>query len=77
MDAVLVGRDSGRYIVHALGRDWNIATQCVEHEEEMLLGGRWLDKWDRRVRRVKAMVARTDALAQRRLAPKTFAAPRT
>jgi hypothetical protein len=41
-DTLLVGRVPGRYIAHAVGRDWNIATQCVEHEEEMLLGGRWL-----------------------------------
>jgi hypothetical protein len=60
-DAVLVGRESGRYIVSALGRDWTIAMQCVEHDEEMLLGGRWLDRMDRRVRRVQAMVRRMDA----------------
>src|SRR2546423_1468139 len=60
-EAVLVGRESGRYIVHALGRDWNIAMQCVIHEEELLLKGRWLDQWDRRVPRVKAMIKRLDA----------------
>jgi hypothetical protein len=30
--AVLLGHESGRYIVHAFGRDWNIALQCVKHE---------------------------------------------
>src|SRR2546423_5573619 len=61
-DAVLIGRESGRYIVHALGQDWNIAMQCIEHEEEMLLGGRWLDKWDRRVRRTRALLDRIDEM---------------
>jgi hypothetical protein len=65
-DAVLVGRESGRYIVEAFGRTWNIAMQCVEHDEECLLQGRWLDQFDRRVRRVKAMVQRVDALRQTR-----------
>src|SRR5207302_943885 len=66
-DAVLVGREPGRYIVSGLGREWNIPMQCIEHDEEMLLSGRWLDRWDRRVRRVKAMVARMDALGQSRI----------
>jgi hypothetical protein len=66
-EAVLVGRESGRYIFHALGRDWNIAMQCIEHEEEMPLGGRWLGKWDRRVRRAKAMIDRLDTRAGHRV----------
>lgn len=64
-DAVYVGHESGRYIVRALGRDWNIPMQCIEHDEEMLLGGRWLDKWDRRVRRVKMLIDRLDAVGAR------------
>ena len=60
-DAVLVGRESGRYIIEAFGRTWNIAMQCVDHQEEFLLQGRWLDKSDRRVCRVRAMVRRVDA----------------
>jgi hypothetical protein len=60
-DAVYVGHESGRYIVRALGRDWNIPMQCLEHQEEMLLGGRWLDSWDRRVRRTQEMIDRLDA----------------
>jgi hypothetical protein len=27
-DAVLIGRESGRYIVRALGRDWKLASQA-------------------------------------------------
>lgn len=41
--AVLVGHAPGRYIVRALGRDWNIAMQCVEHEQEWCYAGQ-LDK---------------------------------
>jgi hypothetical protein len=60
--AVLVGHDSGRYIIEALGRKWNIAMQCVEHDEEWLYDGRWLDKWDRRVRRAQALIDRLHTL---------------
>jgi hypothetical protein len=60
-EAVLVGREPGRYVVSALGREWNIPMQYLEHDEECLLEGRWLDKSDRRVRRVQAMVRRMDA----------------
>src|SRR3954471_15992333 len=66
-EAILVGRESGRYIVYALGRDWNIAMQCIEHREEMLLGGRWLDRWDRRVRRVQAMIGRLNVQPHRKV----------
>lgn len=62
--AVLVGREPGRYIVEALGRIWNIPFQCLEHEEECLLHGRWIDKGDRRVRRVKAMLDRIQTQEQ-------------
>lgn len=72
-DAVLVGREPGRYVVSALGREWNIPMQCVEHDEEMLLGGRWLDKWDRRVRRVKAMVNRMDSVEKMKSARRRVA----
>lgn len=65
-NAVLVGREPGRYIVEAFGRKWNIPMQCVEHEVEMFLGGRWLDKWDRRVRRVQALLDRAHALERRK-----------
>jgi hypothetical protein len=61
-EAVVVGREPGRYIVSALGREWNIPMQCVEHEEEWLYDGRWLDKWDRRVRRAQALIDRMHAL---------------
>jgi hypothetical protein len=60
--AVLVGRAPGRYIVEALGRTWNIAMQCVEHEKELMLNGRWLDQWDRRVRRARAHIDRIHTL---------------
>jgi hypothetical protein len=60
--AVLVGHAPGRYIVRALRRDWNIAMQCVEHEEEWFYAGQWLDKWDRRVRRAQALIDRLHAL---------------
>ena len=59
--AVFLRQEPGRYIVSALGREWNIPMQCIEHEEERLLGGQWLDKWDRRVRRAQAMVDRMHA----------------
>jgi hypothetical protein len=65
-EAVLVGQDSGRYIVRAFGQDWNIAIQCLVHEEELLLGGRWLDRWDRRVRRAQAAIDRLTVAAGRR-----------
>jgi hypothetical protein len=42
-EAVLVGREPGRYIVEAFGRTWNIPMQCVEHDEECFLDGHWLD----------------------------------
>lgn len=60
--AVLVGRESGRYIVSALGREWNIPMQCLEHEEERFYDGQWLDKWDRRVRRAQAHIDRLHAM---------------
>ena len=55
-EAVMVGREPGRYIVSALGREWNIPMQCVEHEEERFYDGQWLNKWDRRVRRAQAYI---------------------
>jgi hypothetical protein len=67
-EAVLVGRAPGRYIVEAFGQMWNIPMQCVEHDEECLLDGRWWDKWDRRIRRVKALADRMDALEKMKAA---------
>lgn len=60
--AVFLRMEPGRYIVHALGREWNIPMQCVEHEEERCLNGVWLDNWDRRVRRAQAYIDRMHAL---------------
>ena len=60
--AEFVRQESGRYIVRALGREWNIPMQCIEHEEERFYEGRWLDKWDRRVRRAQALIDRMHAL---------------
>ena len=73
--AVLVGRAPGRYIVEACGRTWNIAMQCVEHERELMLNGRWLDQWDRRVRRAQAYIDRVHALEKRKAARKSFERP--
>src|SRR5678815_3178073 len=50
-EGILKAYESGRYIVSARGRDWNIAFQCVVHQEERFLHGQWLDRWDPRVRR--------------------------
>jgi hypothetical protein len=66
--AVLVGREPGRYIVEAFGRTWDIAMQCVEHERELMLNGRWLDQWDRRVRRAQAYLDRMHALEKMKAA---------
>jgi hypothetical protein len=49
--AILVGYDSGRYIVRALGRDWNIPMQCLVHNEEFEIGGRWLPATDYQARK--------------------------
>src|SRR5262245_43105401 len=59
-EAVCVGRESGRYIVQALGREWNIAMQSVRHVEEVLVNGVWLERYDRR-----AMKARLNELGFR------------
>ena len=61
-EAVYVRHEPGRFIVSALGREWNIPMQCLEHEEERLYDGQWLNKWDRRVRRAQAMIDRMRAL---------------
>lgn len=60
-EAVLVGRESGRYIVQAFGREWNVAMQCLVHEEEKCLDGVWLDAWDRRVQKAEARLRRIKA----------------
>jgi hypothetical protein len=70
--AVLMGRDSGSYIVHAFGRNWNIPLQCVEHDEERCLNGVWLDRWDRRVRKVEARRAAAQLQAELREERKKF-----
>jgi hypothetical protein len=75
--AVLVGREPGRYIVEAFGRTWNIATQCVEHDEEWFYEGRWLDKWDRRVRRAQALIDRVHALEKLKAARRSVVLNRT
>ena len=56
--AILVGDDSGRYIVQALGRDWNIPMQCLKHEEEFNLNGLWLPRDDRRLQKAMAIEQR-------------------
>lgn len=86
-EAVLVGREPGRYIVLALGREWNIPMQCVVHVEEECMDGsgfgdlirqrfpriavhmkekRWLDRWDRRVRKAEEMLERMQVADARR-----------
>lgn len=64
--AVVVGRDSGRIIVEAFGRQWNLAMQCVDNGEEYFCHGEWLDKNDRRVRKALAKETRERALQELR-----------
>lgn len=66
--AVYVRHVPGRYIVEALGREWSIPMQCLEHEEERFYDGRWLNKWDRRVRRAQALIDRKHALERMKAA---------
>ena len=60
-DCTLIRRETGCYIVEALGRQWEIPLQCLVHEEERQLNGVWLDARDRRVQKSQAMIDRLHA----------------
>jgi hypothetical protein len=50
-EAVVVGHQSGRVIVEALGKQWNLPMQCVDNGADYFCNGQWLDQHDRRVRK--------------------------
>jgi hypothetical protein len=52
-ECIYVGHDHGSYILHALGREWSVSSHCVEHVEEVLVSGVWLEWNDRRARKAK------------------------
>ena len=64
--AVVVGRDSGRIIVEAFGRQWDLPMQCVHNGAEYFLNDCWLDQDDRRVKKALAAGRREIALQELR-----------
>lgn len=65
-EAVVVGHDSGRVIVEAFGKQWNVAMQCVDNGQELWVNGVWLDQHDRRAQKALAMERRAQMLQELR-----------
>lgn len=59
--AVVVGKDSGRVIVEALERRWDLPMQCVDNGRDFFVQGQWLDSQDRRAQKALARESRTRA----------------
>lgn len=70
--AVVVGRDSGRIIVEALGKQWDVPMQCVDNGQELWVNGVWLDQHDRRAQKALPMERREQMLQELRKQTKEY-----